>query len=141
MIDLIQKFSNRSYRQARRLTRKYGVFWIGAIIVGLVAVLYARLIDFGFGIFQQLAHRHVWLPLLLTPAASALAVWLTRRYFRGSEGSGIPQVIAYSAAKSAYLGMVRTLATEVSAHGVRINAIAPGGVSTPILGPYWLFSQ
>jgi gluconate 5-dehydrogenase len=43
---------------------------------------------------------------------------------------GIPQVIAYSAAKSAYLGMVRTLATEVSSQGVRVNAIAPGWIDS-----------
>ena len=45
---------------------------------------------------------------------------------------GIPQVIAYSAAKSAYLGMVRTLATEISSQGIRVNAIAPGWIETPM---------
>lgn len=43
---------------------------------------------------------------------------------------GIPLVVAYSAAKSAHLGMVRTLAAEVSKHGVRVNAIAPGWIET-----------
>jgi NAD(P)-dependent dehydrogenase (short-subunit alcohol dehydrogenase family) len=43
---------------------------------------------------------------------------------------GIPLVVAYAAAKSAHLGMVRTLAAEVSAHGVRVNAIAPGWIET-----------
>jgi NAD(P)-dependent dehydrogenase (short-subunit alcohol dehydrogenase family) len=43
---------------------------------------------------------------------------------------GIPKVMAYSAAKSAYLGMVRALATELSPHGVRVNAIAPGWIET-----------
>ncbi len=43
---------------------------------------------------------------------------------------GVPQVVAYSAAKSAFLGMVRSLATEVSPHGVRVNAIAPGWIET-----------
>jgi H+/Cl- antiporter ClcA len=32
--------------------------------------------------------------LLVTPAIGAACVWLTRRFFPGSEGSGIPQVIA-----------------------------------------------
>ncbi|RAF54284.1 chloride channel protein, partial [Burkholderia multivorans] len=36
----------------------------------------------------------VWLPLVLTPAIAAASVWTTRRFFRGAEGSGIPQVIA-----------------------------------------------
>lgn len=43
---------------------------------------------------------------------------------------GIPKVVAYSAAKSAYLGMVRAMATEFSPHGVRVNAIAPGWIET-----------
>ena len=43
---------------------------------------------------------------------------------------GIPKVIAYSAAKSAHLGMVRTLAVEVSFAGVRVNAIAPGWIDS-----------
>lgn len=43
---------------------------------------------------------------------------------------GIPNVIAYSAAKTAHLGMVRTLSTEFSPHGVRVNAIAPGWIET-----------
>jgi len=43
---------------------------------------------------------------------------------------GIPLVIAYSAAKSAYVGMVRTYSTEFSQHGVRVNAIAPGWIET-----------
>ena len=43
---------------------------------------------------------------------------------------GIPNVLAYSAAKSALLGMVRTLSTEFSPRGVRVNAIAPGWIET-----------
>jgi gluconate 5-dehydrogenase len=46
---------------------------------------------------------------------------------------GVPQVIAYSAAKSACLGMVRTLAAELSSRGVRVNAIAPGWIQSPML--------
>jgi NAD(P)-dependent dehydrogenase (short-subunit alcohol dehydrogenase family) len=46
---------------------------------------------------------------------------------------GMPQVVAYSAAKSAYLGMVRSLAVELSPDGVRVNAIAPGWIETPML--------
>ena len=44
--------SSAIIRRARRLWRQYGVFWLGAIAVGLTAVLYARLIDWGFNVFR-----------------------------------------------------------------------------------------
>ncbi len=43
---------------------------------------------------------------------------------------GIPQVTAYTAAKSALSGLTRALAVEFSPHGVRVNAIAPGWIET-----------
>ena len=46
---------------------------------------------------------------------------------------GMPNVVAYSAAKSALLGMVRALATEFGPDGIRVNAIAPGWIETPML--------
>jgi gluconate 5-dehydrogenase len=46
---------------------------------------------------------------------------------------GIPMVVAYSAAKSAYAGMVRTLAVELGPKGVRVNAIAPGWIESNMM--------
>lgn len=46
---------------------------------------------------------------------------------------GIPNVMAYATAKSAFLGMVRSLAVEVSPSGVRVNAIAPGWINTSMV--------
>ena len=46
---------------------------------------------------------------------------------------GLPGVVAYSAAKSALLGMVRSLATELSDSGIRVNAIAPGWINSPMM--------
>jgi NAD(P)-dependent dehydrogenase (short-subunit alcohol dehydrogenase family) len=46
---------------------------------------------------------------------------------------GIPLVVAYSAAKCAYRGMVGTLATEWGPHGVRVNAIAPGWIKSDMM--------
>lgn len=43
---------------------------------------------------------------------------------------GLPQVVAYSASKSALLGMTRTLAMEYSSLGIRFNTIAPGFIES-----------
>jgi len=39
---------------------------------------------------------------------------------------GIPTAVPYGASKTGLLGMTRALATEWAAHGIRVNAIAPG---------------
>lgn len=46
---------------------------------------------------------------------------------------GMTKVVAYSAAKSAYLGLVRSLCAEWGPHGVRVNAIAPGWIASAML--------
>lgn len=40
---------------------------------------------------------------------------------------------AYAAAKAGMLGLVRTLAVQLGPHGIRVNAIAPGTVWTPMV--------
>ncbi|WP_250519073.1 chloride channel protein [Caballeronia sp. ATUFL_M1_KS5A] len=84
----------RTILHGRRLWLHYGVFWLGAVATGLLAVLYARVIDFGYDTFLRYTQQFWWLPLLLTPTMAATGVWITRKWFQGAEGSGIPQVIA-----------------------------------------------
>jgi NAD(P)-dependent dehydrogenase (short-subunit alcohol dehydrogenase family) len=45
---------------------------------------------------------------------------------------GIPEVVAYTASKSALEGMTRALAVEWSPSGVRVNCVAPGFIVTPM---------
>lgn len=84
--------------------------------------------------FQGVMNTHVLASHALTRAV--LPGMMARRHgqvlFIASMASlfGIPLVVAYAAAKSAHLGMVRTLAAEVGEHGVRVNAIAPGWIET-----------
>lgn len=45
---------------------------------------------------------------------------------------GIAYNVAYSASKHAVVGMTKSLALEVASKGVRVNAICPGAVATPM---------
>lgn len=45
---------------------------------------------------------------------------------------GVPMLSAYAAAKAAILSLSRTLAAEWATHGVRVNALVPGWISTEL---------
>lgn len=70
------------------------VLWTFAAIAGLVVVVFAKLADTALELFHRLHGEHAWLTLLICPAIGAVVVWATGKYFPGSQGSGIPQVIA-----------------------------------------------
>ncbi|MDD5390846.1 MAG: chloride channel protein [Gallionellaceae bacterium] len=70
------------------------IFWGGALAIGLLAVGFANLIDRCVEALHGLHAEYPFWPFLIAPAGGALVVWLTRRYFSGAEGSGIPQVMA-----------------------------------------------
>jgi len=74
--------------------RRRGLFLIGGVVVGLLAVAMAILADKAQLLFALVDDRWPLIPLLLTPAGFTLATFLTRKYFDGAQGSGIPQVIA-----------------------------------------------
>jgi NAD(P)-dependent dehydrogenase (short-subunit alcohol dehydrogenase family) len=47
---------------------------------------------------------------------------------------GMPNVVAYSAAKGGVVAMSRQVAVEYAARGIRVNVICPGVTQTPMLG-------
>lgn len=77
-----------------RLWLRHLLFWGGAVVVGLAATAFAMGSDYAHVLFRRALAISPWLPLLITPLTLAGVAALTQRYFKGAEGSGIPQTIA-----------------------------------------------
>src|SRR3984957_11996229 len=69
------------------------LLWGAAAAVGLAAVGFAGLADVAQTALRRLIGVLPWCPWLLAPIGFFAIAWVTRRYFRGAEGSGIPQTI------------------------------------------------
>jgi len=69
-------------------------FWIGAIITGLISVLYATLFAFAEDAAAYIFDKADYLFFIISPLAFILAYWLVAKYSPFAGGSGIPQVTA-----------------------------------------------
>lgn len=91
---------------------------------------YADLLDVTLSRFEGMLDVHVLGPFLVTKAA--WPHFIDQGYGRvvntcSSAGLfGMPQGVHYCAAKAAVLGLTRSLAAEGAAHGIHVNAVAPG---------------
>ena len=98
------KRRSASLRKLRIIARRHGPMspvWrrrlamgAGAILVGLVALLFAETANVMIDLFRRNIASIRWLPLLVTPVAIVAIAIATRRYTPEGRGSGIPQVIA-----------------------------------------------
>jgi NAD(P)-dependent dehydrogenase (short-subunit alcohol dehydrogenase family) len=67
------------------------------------------------------------LPILANPASIVLNTSINARI-------GMPNSSVYAASKAALISLARTMSGELIGRGIRVNAVSPGPVNTPIYG-------
>ena len=77
-----------------RLWLRRVTLWFGAVLVGVVAIFFAMSAEYANSLHQEVVELSPLLPFVVGPAGLAFVVWITRKFFPGSQGSGIPQTIA-----------------------------------------------
>lgn len=92
--------------------------------------------DISLDTFQDVLNVHLFATLALCQAViPSMKARKSGRILMISSMSafvGLTNVGAYAAAKSAILGLMRTMAAELSSYGITVNAIAPGFIDTPM---------
>lgn len=110
----------------RQRARWIGALVTGALAIGAMASAYAWLIEQAHRWFVGAVTGHAPIMLLLCPAVGAASVWLTRRYFAGAEGSGIPQTLAALHGGEAVRLRLLTVRLALARIGLTVLATAGG---------------
>lgn len=102
------------------------VVWFAAAAAGFVVVLFAKLTEHAHTLFFSLQKSYWWIPLIVTPLAGIVIVWITRRWFAGATGSGIPQTIAALNSTEAPLSKLVSLKIAIGKVVLGTGALAAG---------------
>ena len=51
----------------------------------------------------------------------------------GQQGIGFPNIVHYCASKGGIVGMTEALAVELAPYNIRVNAVSPGMIETPMI--------
>ena len=69
-------------------------FWIGSVITGFFAVMYAKIFAWGENLLHFILNWHDWMIFFIAPVGFVLSWWLVKEFAPYAKGSGIPQVMA-----------------------------------------------
>jgi len=98
------------------------VLWGSAISLGLIAAFFALASHHADGLYHQLYRDQPLIAYALPPIGLSLIAWLTRRFFQGSEGSGIPQAIA-ALSMTSHVMRSKVLSIKVAAAKILLTAL------------------
>ncbi|MET3537850.1 chloride channel protein [Chryseobacterium limigenitum] len=95
----IRRSLKKSFDNIRNEQLKYNLlqaipFWIGSVITGFVAVMYAKMFAWGEKLLEIILHWHDWMIFIIAPIGFVLSWWLVKEFAPNAKGSGIPQVMA-----------------------------------------------
>ena len=122
-------------RYADAAVKRFGgvdVFFNNAGVLGALK----QLVDYPEETFDRVIAvnvKAVWLgmkvvaPLLRARGGGAIVNTASIAGLRGS-----PNIIAYTASKHAVVGMTRAAALELARHNIRVNAVCPAPIETPM---------
>lgn len=125
MIEAAERF-RRSLGEASIVVANAGIVGEIASIEDIDVTAWRRIIDVNLtGAFHTVKAA---IPQLRRNLGGAIVlVASAASYF------AYPRYAAYCASKTGMLGLLRTAANELGDHGIRVNAICPGWVDTPML--------
>lgn len=126
--DRLSADGTEKARDALSVARRRAATGLGAVLLGLLAIAFAKLGDQAQHLFLRFSAASPYGTLLLTPAVFAGTVYLTRRLVPEARGSGIPQVIAASRDPGREaLGPLVSLKTGMSKLVLTVAMLLAGG--------------
>lgn len=95
----IRKGLKKSFDNIRNEQLKHNLlqaipFWIGSVITGFFAVMYAKIFAWGENLLHFILDWHDWMIFIIAPIGFVLSWWLVKEFAPNAKGSGIPQVMA-----------------------------------------------
>ncbi|MFY1046475.1 chloride channel protein [Chryseobacterium sp. GP-SGM7] len=99
ILSSLRKGLKKSFDNIRNEQLKHNLlqavpFWIGSVITGFFAVMYAKIFSWGESLLHYILEWHDWMIFIIAPIGFILSWWLVKEFAPNAKGSGIPQVMA-----------------------------------------------